>query len=61
MQPLESQESIFFRNSKVFKIQIICDQDIEQIPSVSNILLYSEGTFSKTKVELQNFKQVLTS
>ena len=37
------------------------DQDIVLIPSVSNMLLQSEGTFSKTKVDLQNFQQVIIS
>ena len=39
----------------------IFDKDIIQIPSDSNIMLHTEGTFSKTKVGLQNFGQVRTS
>ena len=42
----------------MFEKLSIFDKDIVQIPSISrisNIMLHSEGTFSKTKVELQRF------
>ena len=39
----------------------IINKEILQIPSDSNIMLQSEGTFSKTKVGLQNLEQVRTT
>ena len=49
-------------NSPYFSLMVhffwkrsIFDQDIERIHGVFNMQFYVEGTFSKTKIELQNF------